>query len=50
MADKKSAAARKKHVAPGRGEAKRGKGDRTAAPERRKLANAAGRLKRRPPR
>src|SRR5882724_11862635 len=42
MADKKSAAARKKHVAPGRGEAKRGKGDRTAAPERRKLANAAG--------
>jgi len=40
MADKKSAAARKKHVAPGRGEAKRGKRDRKAEPERRKLAKA----------
>src|SRR6267378_710117 len=42
MADKKSAAARKKHVAPGRGEAKRGKRDRKAEPERRKLAKATG--------
>jgi RNA polymerase primary sigma factor len=42
MADKKSAAARKKHVTPGRVEAKRGKHDRRAGPERRKLANAAG--------
>ena len=42
MADKKFAAARKKHVAPGRGEAKRGKRDRKAEPEGRKLAKAAG--------
>src|SRR6267378_1599098 len=42
MADKKSAAARKKHVAPGRGEAKRGKRDRKAEPEHRKLAKATG--------
>jgi RNA polymerase primary sigma factor len=42
MADKKSAAARKKHVTPGRGEAKRGKRDRKAEPEGRKLAKAAG--------
>ena len=42
MADKKSAAARKKHVTPGRGEAKRGKRDRKAEPERRKLAKATG--------
>src|SRR6266850_6375435 len=42
MADKKSAAARKKHVTPGRGDAKRGKPDRKAAPERRKLAKAVG--------
>jgi RNA polymerase primary sigma factor len=42
MADKKSAAARKKHVTPGRGEAKTGKGERKAAPEGRKLAKAAG--------
>src|SRR6266850_1195853 len=42
MADKKSAAARKKHVTPGRGDAKRGKPDRKAAPERRKLAKATG--------
>src|SRR6202022_2775591 len=40
MADKKSAAARKKHVAPERGEAKRGKRDRKAEPDRRNLANA----------
>src|SRR5881394_3544968 len=42
MADKKSAAARKKHVSPARGEVKRGKRDRRVTPERRKLAKATG--------
>src|SRR5947207_13940020 len=42
MANKKSAAARKKHVSPARGEVKRGKRDRRVTPERRKLAKATG--------